>query len=57
MMTNVNEVRSFFGLARYYRRFVEGFVSVTSTLEQLLRKDVRFRQKFMKEVSNNLKRS
>lgn len=56
-MTNVNEVRSFFGLARYYRRFVEGFVSVTSTLEQLLRKDVRFRQKFMKEVSNNLKRS
>ena len=30
--TNVTEVRSFVGLAIYYRRFVKGFSSVTSQL-------------------------
>ena len=31
--TNVTEVRSFVGLASYYRRFVKGFSSVASQLK------------------------
>ena len=33
--TNVTEVRSFVGLASYYRRFVKGFSSVASQLTNL----------------------
>ena len=33
--TNVPEVRSFVGLASYYRRFVKGFSSVASPLTSL----------------------
>ena len=33
--TSVTEIRSFFGLAGYYRRFVEGFSSITSPLTRL----------------------
>ena len=33
--TNVSEVRSFVGLASYYRRFVNGFFSVASQLTNL----------------------
>ena len=33
--TNVTEVRSFVGLASYYRRFVKGFSSVASKLTNL----------------------
>ena len=39
---NVNDVRSFFGLARYYRRFVKGFSIIASSLTKLLQKGVKF---------------
>jgi len=38
----VSEVRSFLGLAGYYRRFVEGFSKMVSPLTQLTRKDQPF---------------
>jgi hypothetical protein len=40
--TNVTEIRSFLGLARYYRRFIEGFSTKASPLTKLTRKEVRF---------------
>ena len=40
--TNVSEVRSFLGLAGYYRRFVEGFSILAFPLTQLTRKNVKF---------------
>lgn len=33
--TNVTKIHSFLGLARYYRRFVEGFSSIVSSLTKL----------------------
>ena len=39
---NVTEVRSFLGLAGYYRRFVKGFSIITSPLSKLPRKRVKF---------------
>ena len=40
--TNVREVRSFIGLASYYRRFVKGFSSVASELTNLTKQSVPF---------------
>ena len=40
--TNVTEVRSFLGLAVYYRKFVEGFSKIATPLTKLTRKEEKF---------------
>jgi len=39
---NVGEVRSFHGLANFYKRFVSNFSSLASPLNELVSKDVTF---------------
>ena len=40
--TSVAEVRSFLGLAGYYRRFVQNFARVAEPLTRLTRRETRF---------------
>jgi hypothetical protein len=40
--TSVFEIRSFLGLAGYYRRFIEGFLKLSRPLTALIRKNARF---------------
>ena len=39
---NVTKVRSFLGLAGYYRRFVKGFSMTVAPMMRFLQKNVRF---------------
>jgi len=40
--TSATDIRSFLGLAGYYRQFVEGFSSIASPLIKLTQKKVKF---------------
>jgi hypothetical protein len=41
-LTDVKSLRSFLGLARFYRRFIKDFSMITKPLTHLLQKDVAF---------------
>jgi hypothetical protein len=40
--TSVSDIRSFLGLARYYQRFIEGFLKISKPMTELLEKDKKF---------------
>jgi hypothetical protein len=39
---DVGQIRSFLGLARYYRRFIEGFSKFAKPMTALLEKNAKF---------------
>lgn len=55
--TNISELRSFLGLASYYRKFVKGFSSIAAPLTLLLHKDQPYKWDDTKQVAfDELKR-
>jgi hypothetical protein len=40
--TSVGNIRSFLGLAGYYRMFIEGFSKISKPMTELLEKDKKF---------------
>ena len=54
--TNVTEIRSFLGLAGYYRKFVEGFLKLAAPLTKLTRKEENFVWSACQQSFNELKR-
>jgi hypothetical protein len=40
--TNITEIRSFLGLAGYYRRFIEGFSTIAIPMTRLTRKETKW---------------
>jgi hypothetical protein len=41
-VTKMTKIRSFLGLAGYYRRFIKGFSTLATPMTRLLRKDIPF---------------
>jgi hypothetical protein len=39
---SVGDIRSFLGLAGYYRRFIKGFSNISKPMTELLEKDKKF---------------
>jgi hypothetical protein len=39
---SVDDIRSFLGLAGYYRRFIKGFLKISKPMTELLQKDKKF---------------
>ena len=57
--TTVTEIRSFLGLASYYRRFIEGFSKIALPLTRLTQKGVKFEwsddcERSFQELKNRL---
>jgi hypothetical protein len=40
--TSVGDIQSFLGLARYYQKFIEGFLKISKPMTELLKKDKKF---------------
>jgi hypothetical protein len=40
--TSVGNIQSFFGLAGYYIRFIEGFLKISKPMTELLKKEKKF---------------